>query len=78
MATSSAASLNFDQRTSDTGDPSNELHLVDKMNAKSDILKYFALRVNEDDKVVDYVFIYLCLFISLLLNRGLSYFKAQL
>ena len=32
MATSSAASLNFDQRTSDMGDPSNELHLVDKMN----------------------------------------------
>ena len=29
--------LNFDQRTSDMGDPSNELHLVDKMNAKSDI-----------------------------------------
>ena len=46
MATSSAASLNFDQRTSDTGDPSNELHLVDKMNTKSDICKYFALRVN--------------------------------
>ena len=51
MATSSAASLNFDQRTSDMGDPSNELHLVDKMNAKSDIWKYFALRVNEDDKL---------------------------
>ena len=78
MATSSAASLNFDQRTSDTGDPSNELHLVDKMNAKSDIWKYFALRVNEDDKVVDYLFIYLCLFISLLLNQGFSYFDAQL
>ena len=30
MATSSAASLNFDQRTGDTGDPSNKLHLVDK------------------------------------------------
>ena len=62
MATSSAASLNFDQRTSDTGDPSNELHLVDKMNTKSDIWKYFALRVNEDDKVVDYSFIYVYLF----------------
>ena len=37
MATSSAASLNFNQRTSDTGDPSDELHLVDKMNTKSDI-----------------------------------------
>ena len=78
MATLSAASLNFDQRTSDTGDPSNELHLVDKMNTKSDIWKYFALRVNEDDKVVDYLFIYLCLFISLLLNQGFSYFNAQL
>ena len=78
MATSSAASLNFDQRTSDMGDPSNELHLVDKKNTKSDIWKYFALRVNEDDKVVDYLFIYLCLFISLLLNQGFSYFNAQL
>ena len=78
MATSSAASLNFDQRTSDTGDPSNELHSVDKMNAKSDIWKYFALRVNEDDKVVDYLFIYLCLFTSLLLNQGFSYFSPQL
>ena len=78
MATSSAASLNFDQRTSDTDDPSNELHLVDKMNTKSDIWKYFALQVNEDDKVVDYLFIYLCLFISLLLNQGFSYFNAQL
>ena len=46
MATSSSASLNFDQRTGDTGDPSNELHLVDKKNTKSDIWKYFALRVN--------------------------------
>ena len=78
MAMSSAASLNFDQRTSDTGDPSNELHLVDKMNTKSDIWKYFALRVNEDDEVVDYLFIYLCLFISLLLNQGFSYFNAQI
>ena len=78
MATLSAASLNFDQQTSNMGDPSNELHLVDKMNAKSDIWKYFALRVNEDDKVVDYLFIYLCLFISLLLKQGFSYFNAQL
>ena len=78
MATLSAASLNFDQRTSDTGDPSNELHLVDKMNTKSDIWKYFALQVNEDNKVVDYLFIHLCLFISLLLNQGFSYFNAQL
>ena len=78
MATSSAASLNFDQRTSNTGDPSNELHLVDKMNTKPDIWEYFALRVNEDDKVVEYLFIYLCLFISLLLNQGFSYFNAQL
>ena len=62
MATSSAASLNFDQRTSDMGDPSNELHLVDKMNAKSDIWKYFALRVNEDNKVVNYLFIYLFIY----------------
>ena len=46
MATSSAVSLNFDQRTGDTGDSSDELHLVDKMNTKSDIWKYFALRVN--------------------------------
>ena len=48
MATSAAASLNSDQRTGDTGDPSNELHLVDKknINLKSDIWKYFALRVN--------------------------------
>ena len=46
MATSSAASLNFDQQTGNAGDPSNELHLVDKMNAKSDIWKYFALRIN--------------------------------
>ena len=37
MATSAAASLNSDQRTGDTGDPSNELHLVDKKNTKSDI-----------------------------------------
>ena len=58
MATSLAASLNFDQRTGDTGDPSNELHLVDKKNTKSDIWKFFALRVNKDDKVVDYLFIY--------------------
>ena len=43
--TSSAASLNVDQRTGDTGDPSNELNLVDKKNTKSDIWKYFALRV---------------------------------
>ena len=78
MATSSAASLNFDQRMGDTGDPSNELHLVDKKNTKSDIRKYFVLRVNKDDKVVDYLFIYLCLFISLLLNQGFSYFNAQL
>ena len=46
MATSSAASVNFDQRTSDTGDPSNELHLVNKKNTKFDIWMYFALRVN--------------------------------
>ena len=46
MATSSAASLNFDQRTGDTGDPRNELHFVDKKNTESDIWKYFALRVN--------------------------------
>ena len=61
MATSSAASLNFEQRTGDTGNPSNELHLVDKKNDKSDIWKYFALRVNKDDKVVDYLFIYVYL-----------------
>ena len=46
MATSSTASLNSDQRTDDVGDPSNELHLVNKKNTKSDIWKYFALRVN--------------------------------
>ena len=46
MATAAAASLNSAQRTGDTGDPSNELHLVDKKNTKSDIWKYFALRVN--------------------------------
>ena len=40
MATSAAASLNSDQRTGDTGDPSNELHLVDKKNTKSDIWIY--------------------------------------
>ena len=78
MARSSAVSLNFDQRTGDTGDPSNKLHLVDKKNTKSDIWKYIALRVNEDDKVVDYLIIYLCLFISLLLNQRFSYFNAQL
>ena len=77
MARSSAVSLNFDQRTGDTGDPSNKLHLFDK-NTKSDIWKYFALLVHEDDKVVDYLFIYLCLFISLLLNQRFSYFNAQL
>ena len=49
MATSSAASLNFDQQTGDTGDPSNKRHLVDKKNTKSDIWKYFVLRVHEDD-----------------------------
>ena len=60
MVTSSAASLNFDQRM---GDPSNELHLFDKKNTKSDIWKYFALRVNKDDKVVRYyLFIYVYLF----------------
>ena len=62
MATLSAAILNFDQQTSDMGDPSNELHLVDKKNPTSDIWKYFALQVNEDDKVVDYLFIYVYLF----------------
>ena len=46
MASASDASLNYDQRTGNTGDPSNELHLVDKKNTKSDIRKYFALRVN--------------------------------
>ena len=46
MATSSAASLNVDQRTGDTGDLSNELHLIDKKNTKFDIWKYFVLRVN--------------------------------
>ena len=46
MATSSAASLNVDQRTGVTGDPSNELNLIDKKNTKSDIWKYFALGVN--------------------------------
>ena len=46
MATLAAASLNSDQQTGDTGDPSNELHLVDKKKTKSDIWKYFALRVN--------------------------------
>ena len=76
MATSLAAS--FDQQTGDTGDSSNELHLIDKKNNKSDIWKYFALRVNEDDKVVDYLFIHLCLFISLFLNQGFNYFNAQL
>ena len=45
MASASAASLNFDQRTGDTGDPSNELDLVDKKNTKSDIWKYFELQV---------------------------------
>ena len=54
MAMLSAASLNFDQRMGNTGDPSNELHLVDKKNTKSDIWKYFALQINEDNKVVDY------------------------
>ena len=46
MASVSAASLNFDQQKGNTGDPSNELHLVDKKNTKSDIWKYFVLRVN--------------------------------
>ena len=52
MATSLAASLNFDQRTGDMGNSSNDFHLVDKKNIKSDICKYFALRVNEDDIVL--------------------------
>ena len=69
MATSSAASLNFDQRPSNTGDPSNELHLVDRMNAKSDIRKYFALRVNEDDKVVDHLFIILFIYFIIIKSR---------
>ena len=43
MATSSAASF---ERTGDTGDSSNKLHLVDKNNTKSDIWKYFSLRFN--------------------------------
>ena len=69
MATSLAAS--FDQQTGDTGESSNELYLINKKNNKSDIWRYFALRVNEDDKVVDHLFIHLCLFISLFLNQTL-------
>ena len=41
------------------GDPRYELHLVDKKNTKSDIWKYFALRGNEDDGVVDYLILFI-------------------
>ena len=45
MATLSGGSS--DQRTDDSS------NLVDKKNTKSGIWKYFALRINEDDKLVD-------------------------
>ena len=63
MAMSLAA--RFDQQAGDMDDSSNEFYLVDKKSNKFDIWKYFALRVNEDDKVVDYLFIYLFMFIFL-------------
>ena len=63
MVTSSAASLNFDQRTGDTGDPSNELYLVDKKNNKSDIWFYFTLRVNKDQGQRSGLFIYLFIYL---------------
>ena len=55
MVTLSAAC--FDQRTGDMGDLSNKLYLVDEKSNKSNVWKYFALRVNEDDKVMDSFFI---------------------
>ena len=54
MATSLATSC---ERTGDTDDSNNKLHLVDKKNPKFDIWKYFALRFNVN-------------LISSLLNRG--------
>ena len=72
MASASAASLNFDQRTGDTGDPSNELDLVDKKNTKSDIRKYFALQVKQDDKVVDYLFM---LIYSIIIKSRIQLFQ---